>query len=142
MPADQMALMWGESATAFTTLLGEGFRRAAMTSWLEGDTDFRVRLIQYGPADTRSAVAAVQDAADCGHFTDDPCTSRAIPGTVDGVAYVTRRSETYHESKKHFYRGLAVARRGNVEMRIDVHSPRKVDLDRVLDLAKRQWERL
>ncbi|MFJ6212069.1 hypothetical protein ACIQGZ_01815 [Streptomyces sp. NPDC092296] len=138
MPIDEMALMWSNARGMFIKLLADDFRRAATVSWLEGDTDFRVRLIQFGPDGASQPAADVQLAA----CDDDTCTSRPIPGTATGVALVSNTTETYAESKDRYYLGLAVARRGNVEMRIDVHSPRKVDINRVLDLAQRQWERL
>ncbi|MCD0482289.1 hypothetical protein LO771_07645 [Streptacidiphilus sp. ASG 303] len=142
MPADRMALLWRDSGEVFSSLLDDGFRRAATVSWLEGRAGVRIRLIQYQSGSSDHVTEAVQGAVHCSRFTDTPCTSRAIPGTATGVAYVTRRSQTYADSRERFYYGLAVARRGDVVMRIDVHAPRPVDLRHLLDLARRQWERL
>ncbi|WP_377270259.1 hypothetical protein [Peterkaempfera sp. SMS 1(5)a] len=142
MSAADMALLWGDSDDAFRALLGAGFRRAAEVSWREGDTDVRVRLIQYQPGHASETSKAISDAENCGSFKDDPCTEQKIPGTDTGVVYTTDKSQAYAESTERFYFGLAVARYGDVVMRIDVHSPRKVDIRHVADLAKRQWELL
>ena len=142
MPADQMAQMLDNTSDVFRSLLVLGFRRAAMTSWLEGDTDIRIRLIQFRPEHTEGAAGTVQAAAYCSQHNDDPCTPRSIPGTATGHAYVTRRSFQYSDSTERYYYGLAVACRGDVVMRIDVHSPKRVDLQRIVELAERQWRRL
>jgi hypothetical protein len=84
----------------------------------------------------------VDRAADCGSFEHYPCTWRTIPGTGRGIAYVTHQSRTYADSDERFYSGSAVARRGDVLMHIDINSPHRVDISLLLDLAKRQWEKL
>lgn len=142
MPPDQMALIWGDSGEVFRSLLTSGFRRAAVTTWKEGATNVRIRLIQYRSDSSASVASAMKEADDCGRFAESPCSSKAIPGTASGIAYATQRNQPYADSRQRFYHGVAVARRGDVVMRIDLYSPKRVDLRRVLDLAEHQWGRL
>ena len=141
MPIDDMALMRGDPAQVFEDLLRTGFRRAAMVSWREEDVHVRVRLIQYRVDKAATVINAVKDARQCGIW-DQPCTIRPIPGTNSGVAYVALKSQTYTNSDERYFLGIAAARRGDVLMWIEIHSPKKVALSHLMDLAKSQWGKL
>jgi hypothetical protein len=142
MPADEMAMLDGESDTTFKSLMNDGFRRAAMISWSTGAMDVRVRLVQYQSGHADAVSAQVLEEDNCRGHRLEPCVLRKIKGSDSGFSFVTRRSEEYADSDERFFRGEALARRGDVLMQVDIHSPKEVDLEYLVDIAERQWERL
>lgn len=112
----------------------EEFRRAAVTDWNEGSREVAIYLVQYRQEDTLGASDAVTDAfyyADRESDTD----SWAIPGTADGKAYV-------HNADDDGYSAEAHAWRGDIAMEIWVFDSKPIPKTKIMDLAKRQMERL
>jgi hypothetical protein len=130
----ERARAFGNADTEFKQMLGDGFRRDAVASWKKGDVKYRVELIQFGADDTSSAITLATDF----YVTD----KQPLPGTVDGFVSTPAKSYTYAQSTETYYMGLALARRGNVVLRIEVFAPSQVNADELKDIAKRQWERL
>jgi hypothetical protein len=125
----------GNSGTYFTKLASTGFRRDAVVFWKKGDVKYSVELIQYDAAHADSA--QIEANSQGNRFA-----AQAIPGTVTGWVDAPDQQDHYADSTEQFYKGLAVARRGDVVMEITVFSPNKVNADELMDLARRQWERL
>ncbi|GAA0679914.1 hypothetical protein GCM10010193_36960 [Kitasatospora atroaurantiaca] len=129
----EKALSYGGSDKMFKNFLSAGFRRDAIVSWSKGETHYRVELIQYDSDHASSAVSASVNS------TGDP---KPLDGTASGFYSTPSQQWTYDETTEKYYYGLAMARRGDVVMRISVYSPSQVNADELKDIAKRQWERL
>ncbi|GAA3056071.1 hypothetical protein GCM10020229_79810 [Kitasatospora albolonga] len=129
----EKAMSVGNSASYFRSMLQDGFRRDAVATWRKGDVKWRVELIQYH---SDKAVAAQREA--------ERHEVGALPlGGISGGVYQTDdTAQTYVDSTEQYYSGEALARRGDVVMRITVFSPAKVDRDELAGIAKQQWERL
>ncbi|MFI5528994.1 hypothetical protein ACIA8O_10640 [Kitasatospora sp. NPDC051853] len=127
------ALSVGNSASYFQSMLQDGFRRDAVATWRKGDVKWRVELIQFH---SDRAVAAQREVEDHG--------PGALPlaGVSGGVYQTDTKAQTYVDSTEQYYSGEALARRGDVVMRIVVFSPSQVDRDELAGIAKQQWERL
>ncbi|MGY6020627.1 hypothetical protein [Streptomyces spinosirectus] len=128
-------------ATAFRDLARSEFRRAAVTGWRYGGTyDVEIRLVQYRQLESNGAA----DSNDNDQYWADakPSTeSRPVPGTGDGMAYVHRRPHT-EAGYLPQYKAEAYARRGDIAMEIFVTDTKPVPEAKIMDLAKRQMERL
>jgi hypothetical protein len=126
---------------AFGSLVGEEFRRAAVTGWEAGSTStVEVRLVQFRQEE---AVAAA-DSADNGHYwaeDEDSTDSWTIPGTGDGMAYVHKNPET-EPGYLPLYSAEAHAWRGDIAMEIYVYDSKPISKKTIMDLATRQMERL
>lgn len=126
---------------AFGNLIGEEFRRAAATNWREsGTSNVEIRLIQYRQEEKLAASDSADDAyywAEQGGDTD----SWPIPGTGDGMAYVHHKpdSELGHVN---VYEAEAHAWRGDIAMEVWVYDTKPIPKKKIMDLAKRQMERL
>ncbi|WP_354641669.1 hypothetical protein [Kitasatospora camelliae] len=136
MDAAEMAESVGRSDQEFQELLRSGFRRAAVTSWREGETEYRIRLIQYFPDDAGEAVSGARQDSTGGAGVSK------VPGNAEGTVKVLDKPRHYADSTKEYYYGEALARKGTVIMDVEVYSPGAVDRAKLEDLAKRQWERL
>ncbi|MGW1873838.1 hypothetical protein [Streptomyces sp. NPDC001975] len=131
-------------AGAFRSLVGKNeFRRAAVTDWREGD-DFNVeiRLVQYRQEEMGTEAA---DAADSAYYYANPdggydTDSWPVPGTGDGMAYVHKKPDTSYGVG--VYSAEAHAWRGDIAMEIWIYDTKPIPKAKVLDLAKRQMERL
>ncbi|MFD7728936.1 hypothetical protein ACFV6F_00920 [Kitasatospora phosalacinea] len=134
-PAD-MAENYGDSAHEFTSMLSEGFRRAASVSWESGDDLYRVSLVQYAPEATLKAITGAAPRS-----TVDADVS-AIPGNPDSYLVVGRQPLHYARSTDTYYYGEALARKGNVVMTVEVYAENPVDRAQLEDIARRQWEKL
>ncbi|MEV6763402.1 hypothetical protein AB0N16_22770 [Streptomyces sp. NPDC051105] len=131
-------------AGAFNNLVGQNeFRRAAVTNWREGgDFGVEIRLVQYRQLE-RGAEAA--DAAGDAYYYAEPAgdhdtESWPIPGTGDGMAYVHEKADTSYGVG--VYSAEAHAWRGDIAMEIWIYDTKPIPKTKVLDLAKRQMERL
>ncbi|MFJ4692747.1 hypothetical protein [Streptomyces sp. NPDC088766] len=122
---------------AFADLVGEEFRRAAVTAWETGNTHtVEIRLVQYRQEQTLAAAAASADGQYWAE-REGESDSWAIPGTDDGRAYVYEAVDDM---------GLHVARahawRGDVAMELWVYGAEPVPRKMIMDLAERQMEQL
>ncbi|WP_405018554.1 hypothetical protein OHV05_17695 [Kitasatospora sp. NBC_00070] len=133
--AGERAMSYGNSDNVFRRMLREGFRRDAIVTWRKGETRWRVELIQY---QSDKASSAGQLALE----RDDNGATTPLPGTASGVYLTPPEAHTYVESTEKYYFGQALARRGDLVMRISVYAPAQVNADELKDVAKRQWERL
>ncbi|MFF2547001.1 hypothetical protein ACFVUY_31200, partial [Kitasatospora sp. NPDC058063] len=117
----------GNAAGTFKELASNGFRRAAEVAWKKDDVRYRVTLTQY-TADHADQVRSV-----------------TLPAFADGAPggyKVDAAPHHWADSNEQYYFGEAVAKRGPLEMKVEVFGPQPVNPDTLKDLAKRQWERL
>ncbi|WP_406331095.1 hypothetical protein [Streptomyces sp. NBC_00203] len=128
-------------AGAFSNLVGDEFRRAATTGWSVGDTyTVDIRLVQY----RQEEKLAASDAAENGHYWANAkgnTHSWVIPGTSDGRAYVHSTPKT-EAGYLPMYQAQAQAWRGDIAMEIWVYDTKPISKSKIMDLAKRQMERL
>lgn len=126
---------------AFSDFLSKEFRRVAVTGWDEGD-DYAVeiRLAQFHQEETLGA----RESTDDDHYwagTEKAVKSWLIPGTGDGRAYVYTQPES-DPGYLPYYTAEAHAWRGDIEMEIWMVAAKPVPKAKIMDLAKRQMERL
>ncbi|MET8545734.1 hypothetical protein ABZW03_34615, partial [Kitasatospora sp. NPDC004799] len=117
----------GDAAATFKELAANGFRRAAEVAWKKDDVRYRITLTQY-TADHADQVRSV-----------------TWPAFADGAAggyKVEAAPRHWADTNDQYYFGQAVAKRGPLEMKVEVFGPQPVNPDTLKDLAKRQWERL
>ncbi|MGW7424335.1 hypothetical protein ACWGJB_30635 [Streptomyces sp. NPDC054813] len=144
MDASTLAETYKYPATAFHDLVGKKeFRRAAVTEWREnGDLNVEIRLVQYRQEETGTEAA---DAAGNAYYFAEPADdydtdSWPIPGTGDGRAYVHGKPYTSYGVSQ--YSAEAHAWRGDIAMELWINDTKPIPKTKVLDLAKRQMERL
>jgi hypothetical protein len=144
MDLAEYAETYASPAGALRSLLGhDEFRRAAVTNWREGgDFSVEIRLVQYRQEETGTEAA---DAAGDAYYYAEPTgeydtDSWPIPGTGDGMAYVHRKPDTSYGVG--LYSAEAHAWRGDISMEIWIYDTKPIPRTKVLDLAKRQMERL
>ncbi|WP_441251045.1 hypothetical protein [Kitasatospora sp. McL0602] len=130
----EKAMTYGKADREFTSLLADGFRRDAIVAWEKNDVKYRIELIQYASDHTADAISSVNALSEA--------DAHPLDGTSTGYYTAPATQMTYAESTEQYYYGRAVARRGDVVMRISLFSPGQVNADELQDLAKRQWERL
>lgn len=122
---------------AFADLVGEEFRRAAVTGWELGSTyTVEIRLVQYRQEQLLTAADA---SADGQYWAEEEGESEnwAIPGTGDGRAYVYKAVD---DLDLHF--AVAHAWRGDVAMELWIYGSKPITKKTVMDLAERQMEQL
>ncbi|MFI2611038.1 hypothetical protein [Kitasatospora sp. NPDC018619] len=118
----------GKSAATFKELASGGFRRAAEVNWKKDGAFYRIKLVQY--------TVDGADRTKVGYWPL-PFAEGANGG------YKVEGSPTHWaESTDQYYYGAAEAKRGTVEMKVEIFATKPVDADTIKDLAKRQWERL
>ncbi|NEA56687.1 hypothetical protein G3I60_21740 [Streptomyces sp. SID13666] len=127
----------------FRDLSTHAFRRAAVTAW-GGDhhTSFEIQLVQFRDERTTFAVELLQGQQ--GYMKEDKYAGNegtAIPGDVDGRVWVFSKPVT-KEGYEPRYRARGLARRGDIFMQVWIHSSDPISTATVLDVSKRQLERL
>ncbi|MFD5802568.1 hypothetical protein [Streptomyces sp. NPDC127020] len=127
-------------AGSFEGQLEHEFRRAAVTAW-DGDSySVEIRLVQF----RQEEVLAAADSSEQAQYwvmQGPESDGWAIPGTGEGMAYVFEEPET-EPGYEPVYTAEAHARRGDVVMEIWINGEKRVDKKMIMDLAKRQMERL
>ncbi|MFJ5308358.1 hypothetical protein [Streptomyces sp. NPDC088350] len=119
----------------FGYLVGEEFRRAAVSEWREGTArDVEIILTQYSQEENLGA-SVVSSDADYWAKRDAGTDSWDIPGTGDGEVYV-------HGSKDGGYSAEAHAWRGDIAVEIWIYDSKPIPKKKIMDLAERQMERL
>ncbi|MGW4561449.1 hypothetical protein ACWEN3_03245 [Streptomyces sp. NPDC004561] len=128
-------------AGAFADLLTDEFRRAAVTRWQTGGTyTVEIRLVQYRQETKTAAAQSVEDQQYWSGRKPNT-SSRQVPGTGDGMAYVhhTPRTEPGYLPQ---YVAEAQASRGDIVMEIWITDTRPIAEEKIMDLAERQVARL
>lgn len=117
----------------FKNLIGDEFRRAAVTSWAEGTTySVAILLVQYRQEETLAAAGWAEQSSSGGW---------PISGTGDGVAYVYSEPER-EAGYLPVYSAVAHAWRGDIAMEVWISSTKPIPKGKILDLAERQAGRL
>lgn len=125
-----------DSDKMFPELVEYEFRRAAGAEWTVGDSyGVEIRLVQYRQEENSTA------ADRTGNWNVGGTTSWPIPGTGDGKAYVTIKPTT-KPGYRPVYKAEAHAWRGDIAMEIWIYGSKAVPKAMIMDLAKRQMERL
>ncbi|MCF3182727.1 hypothetical protein IPZ70_22675 [Streptomyces polychromogenes] len=141
---DFFATGFKEPDDALRGYLKDGIRRVATRAWRQGDVVVEVRLVQFrdfSGADgyQRGQAVYMPDKEYAGNG------GAVVPGVGPGLGHVWVDSEA--QEKPGYYpvrSGRALVRRGDVVLDIHYFDTRggKIDEGDVLDLAKRQLERL
>jgi hypothetical protein len=120
----------------FRELVAAEFRRAVGTEWRVGSTySVEIRLVQYRQEENLAA------ADRTGNWNVDDTRGWLIPGTGDGMAYVTTKPDT-KPGYLPLYKAQAHAWRGDIAMEIWIYDTKPISKAKIMDLAKRQMERL
>ena len=141
MDLAEYADSYEKPGTMFGNLVRDEFRRAAVTGWTVGNHQTaEIYLVQYRQHQSLEAA----DSSDNGQYwaakkagTD----SWPIPGTGTGMVYVHHRPET-KVGYMPVYGAEAHAYRGDVAMEIWMYDTSPIPKAKIMDLAKRQMERL
>ncbi|MEU1195610.1 hypothetical protein ABZ446_05240 [Streptomyces sp. NPDC005813] len=129
--ADQLE----NSGREFGDLVKSEYRRAAGTSWLVGSNQsVEIRLVQYRQEESLGASDRVS------WWDTDDTSSWPIPGAGDGMVYLFKveRKAGYLP----LYKAQASASRGDIAMEIWIYDTKPIPKSKIMDLAKRQMERL
>jgi hypothetical protein len=130
-------------ADEFQWLLSRGFRRAAVSTWLEGDVSYRINLIQYEHDSENVAEQYVQSQDSYRlNRVGGGAYRTAIPGTEDGAVYDGPKQQQYDDGSGSYYGAYALARHGDLAVEIFVTSPNRIDQATVMHLVQSQLERL
>jgi hypothetical protein len=129
-----------EPGDMFGELVGDEFRRAAVTGWESGNQTVEIRLLQFRQEESGAAADVVDNNeywADAESGTD----SWSVPGTGEGMAYVHTKPKT-EAGYLPQYSAEATASRGDIAVEIWVYDTKPIPKAKIMDLAKRQMERL
>ncbi|MFJ8004525.1 hypothetical protein [Streptomyces fagopyri] len=125
-----------DSDDQFGALVGNEFRRAADTTWQVGDTyDVEIRLVQF----RQEEKPAAEEWA--GNWKVGGLRGWSLPGTGEGMVYVAAKPET-EAGYLPVYRAEAHASRGDIAMEIWIYDSKPIPKKTIMDLARRQMERL
>ncbi|MEV6016297.1 MULTISPECIES: hypothetical protein [unclassified Streptomyces] len=119
----------------FPSLIKSEFRRAAGVSWTDSSTSsVQVRLVQYRQEEYLGA------AGRAGRWDVRGTRSWPVPGAGDGMVYLfgPERKAGYLP----FYKAQAAASRGDIAMEIWIYDSKPIPKSKIMNLAKRQLERL
>lgn len=120
----------------FGDLVADEFRRAANTAWrVGGGRSVEIRLVQY----RQEEYLAAEEAAE--GWNVEGTRSWPLPGTGDGMVYVTSKPET-KPGYKPMYSAEAHAWRGDIALEIWIYDSKPISKAEIMNLAKRQMERL
>ncbi|MFE7896277.1 hypothetical protein ACFU3E_01800 [Streptomyces sp. NPDC057424] len=125
----------------FGELVGDEFRRAAVTGWrVDGTYQVEIRLLQYRQEEV---LGAAERAVNSQYWAEDEdrTDSWAVPGTGDGRVYVHHRPEA-EPGYAPVYNAEAHAWRGDIAVEIWVSDTKPIPKAKIMDLAERQMERL
>ncbi|MER7231841.1 hypothetical protein ABT348_12945 [Streptomyces olivaceus] len=138
------AQTFGRPDEQFSQFIHDEFRRAAVTGWRVGSKrTVEIRLIQFHQEDVLSALEGSDTGRHWAGWAREDDTDRwPVPGTGDGEAFVHNRPEAEPESATPVYHAEAHAWRGDIEMEIWVTSAERIAKEEIMDLARRQMERL
>ncbi|MEW2163313.1 hypothetical protein AB0912_09960 [Streptomyces sp. NPDC007084] len=118
----------------FGDLIRAEFRRGAGVTWSQGHHNTQIRLVQYRQNERLAAF----DRA--GRWNVDDTRSWGVPGSGNGMVYLFKP-----ETKPGYlplYKAQAAAARGDIALEIWVFDSKPIPKTEIMDLAKRQLERL
>ncbi|WP_343244328.1 hypothetical protein [Streptomyces sp. SID14446] len=119
----------------FGDLIKSEFRRGAGVSWTVGSTyNTQIRLVQYRQEESLGAADRVS------WWDVEDTRSWPVPGANDGMVYLFKP-----ETKPGYlplYKAQASASRGDIAMEIWIYDSKPIPKSKIMDLAKRQLERL
>ncbi|MFI7504293.1 hypothetical protein ACIBVL_38610 [Streptomyces sp. NPDC049687] len=125
----------------FGDLVGDEFRRAAVTGWKEGSAyTVELRLVQF----RQEQSVAAADYCDNNQYWaehEESTDSWPVAGTGTGMAYVHHKPHT-EAGYLPVYSAEAHAWRGDIAVEIWVYGSKSVSKKKIMDLAERQMERL
>lgn len=126
---------------AFGDLATDEFRRAAVATWQVGSTqNVEIHLVQF--RQERSLQAAEWTEGQQYFAGDEKDTDQwAVPGTGDGWAYVHNTPER-EPGYLPVYTAQARASRGDIAVTVWISDTRPIPKKKIMDLAKREMERL
>ncbi|MDK1347499.1 hypothetical protein QNO09_30210 [Streptomyces sp. 378] len=125
----------------FGEIVGDEFRRAAVTGWLVGRThEVEIRLVQFRQEETLAAAENV-DSAQYWLEDEEGTDSWAVPGTGNGRVYVHTRPDT-KPGYVPLYTAEAHAWRGDIVLEMWITDTKPIPKAKIMDLARRQMERL
>ncbi|MCZ4120866.1 hypothetical protein [Streptomyces sp. H39-S7] len=134
---------YDEPGDMFQEMSTNQFRRAAVTSWdSENHTHTDLRLLQFRDQSTSFADALFQGQER--YMPQDKYAGNggtAIPNDTDGRVWVYSEPET-KEGYEPLYRARGLARRGDIVMDVWIFSSSPISTATILDVSKRQLERL
>ncbi|MFF9582963.1 hypothetical protein [Streptomyces achromogenes] len=134
-----LAQVYDDPAIAYDWLLDEEFRRGTAVGWIEGGTRaVEIRLLQFRQEEMLGAKEHAEAGDLENYFADADVWT--IPGTGDGKAYTHR--EPRSRDGVSVYRAEANAWRGDVFVGIRMYDTKPIPKKAIVDLAKRQMERL
>ncbi|MFF2847150.1 hypothetical protein ACFVT5_12525 [Streptomyces sp. NPDC058001] len=133
--------LYKRPSNGFDNLLALEFRRAAVRIWKQGDGPYvEIRLVQYHQREELQAQGSVEDQQYWAE-DEDGTASHSIPGTGAGMAYVHSRPDT-RPGYVSVYTAEAYAWRGDIAMELWVYDDKPISKAKIVDVAKRQMERL
>ncbi|MEU3951263.1 hypothetical protein AB0F45_02905 [Streptomyces achromogenes] len=140
MSLNRLAETYNNPAGGYGWLLEAEFRRAATVVWIEGGTrSVEIRLLQFRQEEVLGARDEAKDSYDWAG-RDSDAESWAIPGTGDGKAYTYRTPR--NRDGVNVYEARAHAWRGDVSVQVWINDTKPIPKKAIVDLAKRQMERL
>jgi hypothetical protein len=126
---------------SFGELVSDEFRRAAVTGWrVDGTYQVEIRLLQYRQEEVLGAARRAENSQNWAE-AEDGTDSWAVPGTGNGRAFVHNRPET-ESGYGPVYGAEVHAWRGDIAVEIWVTDTKPIPKAEIMDLARRQMERL
>jgi hypothetical protein len=140
LDAAAYAATYGAPTEKYEQLIHDEFRRAAITGWDVGDSyTVEIRLVQFREEEV---LAALESSDENRHWAAWPDSEGwTIPGTGDGEAFVHQRTEA-EPGQGPAYEAEAYAWRGDIAMEILMTSGERIGKEKIIDVARRQMERL
>ncbi|MER7970373.1 MULTISPECIES: hypothetical protein [unclassified Streptomyces] len=140
MDLAEYSSIFADPFSSFREQMSGGFRRAAVTRWVQGNRQTEIVLVQYRQDDVLARGGFEESDM---YWDDDGLTPKGwrVPGTGSGMAYAY--PEPYREpGYEPMYTATADAHRGDIVMEIYVSDTERVPKATIMDLAERQMERL
>ncbi|WP_229338296.1 hypothetical protein [Streptomyces flavotricini] len=142
-PDEFSADFYKEPGGGLTSQIGHGVRRIAMLDWAQDDRNFvTVRLFQYRDRSGADWYQHAHSYLEKKEYAGNP--GKDLPGVPAGFGHLWVDSEQREKPGYLPTKSVrAVARRGDIVMEIEyVNNRGVVDENEVVEIAKRQWERL
>ncbi|MFD0315870.1 hypothetical protein [Streptomyces flavalbus] len=142
MELPEYAATYEQPDGAFDNSIEAEFRRAAVATWEQGDSTVEIRLVQYRQ---EQDLGAREDIENLVYWADqdEDAESWPIPGTGNdvGLAYADT-APTSEPGYLPYWEARAFAWRGDIAVQIWVADSKRIPKAKIMDLAKRQLERL